>query len=78
MAVQPVYTGAIETERMEETIMIKSSKQAAAVQKRRIKAGKRGYSKAVRRYFLRIDSFNYRANMSDMPVSWGQASGSNS
>lgn len=43
--------------------MITSAKQAVAVQTRRHKAGKRGFSKAVRRYMKRSDGFALREQL---------------
>lgn len=54
--------------------MIKSYAQAAAIQGRRVKSGKRGYAKAVRRYLLatRADTYadTYLNARNQLPVRW--------
>ena len=55
--------------------MIKSMEQAKAVQEHRIKNGKRGYAKAVRRFCLRqaTDHLGYKELRAMLPVSWVKA-----
>lgn len=50
--------------------MITSREQAKAVQERRYKAGKRGYSKAVRNYFLKTNPENYHEEFKGLKVRW--------
>lgn len=50
--------------------MIKDLPQAAKVQERRAKQGKRGYAKAVRRALRRIESDNYQELRGRLPVNW--------
>jgi len=47
--------------------MITSIQQAKAVQSRRIAKTKTGYAKAVRRYFLRDHSANYKVQIKALP-----------
>lgn len=52
--------------------MIKSYDQCLETQKRRVKAGKRGYAKAVRRYLLKFvsDYLDYKSLKNGLPVTW--------
>ncbi len=50
--------------------MIKNFDHAVEVQKRRVKAGKRGYAKAVRRFLLRDKGLNYKAFKPLLPRNW--------
>lgn len=54
--------------------MIRTTQQAIAVQARRAKSGKRGYAKAVRRYFARTAAGVYRAQMNSLSVNWKKPS----
>lgn len=47
--------------------MITSIKQAKAVQSRRVAETKTGYAKAVRRYFLRDHSSDYKVQLKALP-----------
>jgi len=42
--------------------MVKSMEQAAAIQSRRVAAGKKGHTRAVRRYFHRLTKDWYGVN----------------
>ena len=46
--------------------MITSIQQANAVQSRRVAETKYGYAKAVRRYFLRDHSSDYKAKLKEL------------
>lgn len=50
--------------------MIKSLEQAQEVQHRRAASGKRGYARAVRRYFLRVSPGRYREALGQVSVNW--------
>lgn len=50
--------------------MIKTIEQAKAIQKRRVKAEKRGYAKAVRRFLRRECSTVYKEVKAHFPVVW--------
>lgn len=50
--------------------MIKTYAQAVAIQGRRVKSGKRGYAKAVRRYLLATRAGTYLDARNQLPVRW--------
>ena len=50
--------------------MIKTTKQAKAVQQRRFNAQKRGTAKAVRRFYKVLAPKDYKAHMCALPVIW--------
>lgn len=50
--------------------MVTNQKQATAIQERRAKAGKRGYAKAVRRFYNGLDK-SAKADAS-LPVTWAR------
>lgn len=50
--------------------MIKTHAQAVAIQDRRVKAGKRGYAKAVRRYLQAKRAGTYLDARNQLPVRW--------
>jgi len=48
--------------------MITSYKQALAIQTRRVQANRRGYAKAVRRYFLHHQPDHYKTIRGQLPL----------
>ena len=50
--------------------MIKTIEQAQKIQKSRVKAGKRGYAKAARRFLKREYPNSYKIRKSALDVAW--------
>lgn len=52
--------------------MITTVQQCFKIQERRVAQGRRGYSKAVRRFILQHskDDAEYKANLALLPVNW--------